>query len=155
MGSFEEAQRWLAEIDRDALGDTPLAVDVWSLAGRMAKERFASMRDRSSAVAREHAARSIENYSHAHAINGDAYPAVNAATMVVRALASAFATGGSGGEFSIFSPSYFYLTKVPSTVFLREAFLVSFFAVASCAAAAWAASRAVSQFRPSEVLRYE
>ena len=80
---------------------------------------------------------------------------VNAATMLVRALASAFAAGGSGGEFSIFSPSYFYLTKVPSTVFLREAFLVSFFAVASCAAAAWAASRAVSQFSPSEVLRYE
>jgi ABC-type lipoprotein release transport system permease subunit len=32
---------------------------------------------------------------------------------------------------------------------------VIFFAVASCAAAAWAASRAVSQFRPSEVLHYE
>jgi lipoprotein-releasing system permease protein len=80
---------------------------------------------------------------------------VNAATMAVRSLAMAFAQGGSGSQFSIFSPAYFYLTKVPSRVFLRETFLVSFFAVASCAAAAWAASRAVSQFRPSEVLRYE
>jgi lipoprotein-releasing system permease protein len=80
---------------------------------------------------------------------------VNAVTMFVRMLALSFAPGGSGGEFAIFSPTYFYLTKVPSHVFLREAFLVSFFAVASCAAAAWAASRAVSLFRPSEVLRYE
>jgi lipoprotein-releasing system permease protein len=80
---------------------------------------------------------------------------VNAATMVVRSLSMVFARGGTLAEFSIFSPAYFYLTKVPSHVFLREAFLVSFFAIASCAAAAWAASRAVSQFRPSEVLRYE
>jgi lipoprotein-releasing system permease protein len=80
---------------------------------------------------------------------------VNAATMLVRTLALAFARAGTGAEFSIFSPAYFYLTKVPSHVFLREAFLVTFFAVASCAAAAWAASRAVSQFRPSEVLHYE
>jgi lipoprotein-releasing system permease protein len=80
---------------------------------------------------------------------------VNAATMVVRSLTMVFAPGEPGSQFSIFSPAYFYLTKVPSHVFLREAFLVSFFAVASCAAASWAASRAVSQFRPSEVLRYE
>jgi len=81
--------------------------------------------------------------------------AVNAAAMIVRTMALSFAPGGSGGEFSIFSPTYFYLTKVPSHVFLREAFMVCFFAVASCAGAAWAASRAVSLFRPSEVLRYE
>jgi lipoprotein-releasing system permease protein len=80
---------------------------------------------------------------------------VNAAMMIVRTVELSFALGGSGGEFSIFSPSFFYLTRVPSHVFLREAFLVSFFAVASCAGAAWAASRAVSLFRPSEVLRYE
>jgi ABC-type lipoprotein release transport system permease subunit len=50
---------------------------------------------------------------------------------------------------------YFYLTQVPSHVFLREAFLVSFFAVMACTGAAWAATRAISRFRPSEVLRYE
>ncbi|MGO9307969.1 MAG: ABC transporter permease [Spirochaetia bacterium] len=80
---------------------------------------------------------------------------VNAAIMIARTVALSFAPEGSGGEFSIFSPSFFYLTRVPSHVFLREAFLVSFFAVVSCAGAAWAASRAVSLFRPSEVLRYE
>src|SRR5208337_4430615 len=80
---------------------------------------------------------------------------INAAMLIVRMLALSFASGGSGGEFSIFSPSLFYLTKVPSHVFFREAYLVSFFAVSSCAGAAWAASRAVSLFRPSEVLRYE
>src|SRR5208337_5330339 len=78
---------------------------------------------------------------------------VNAAVVIVRLVALSF--GPTGGDFSIFSPSFFYLTRVPYHVFLREAYLVSFFAVASCAGAAWAASRAVSLFRPSEVLRYE
>jgi len=80
---------------------------------------------------------------------------VNAATSVARTLTLAFAPESAGGGFAIFSPTYFYLSRVPSHVFLREAFLVCFFAVASCAAAAWAATRAVSRFRPSEVLRYE
>jgi lipoprotein-releasing system permease protein len=80
---------------------------------------------------------------------------VNAAISVVRTLAAAFAPEGEGGGFAIFSPTYFYLIRVPSHVFLREAFLVCFFAVGSCAAAAWAATRAVYRFRPSEVLRYE
>jgi lipoprotein-releasing system permease protein len=58
-------------------------------------------------------------------------------------------------RFAIFSPSSFYLTYVPSHVYMREAFLVTFFAVGACAVASWAAARAVSRFRPSEVLRYE
>lgn len=58
-------------------------------------------------------------------------------------------------RFAIFSPTSFYLTVIPSHVYMREAFLVTFFAVSACAAASWAASRAVSRFRPSEVLRYE
>ncbi len=85
MDAIDEAEKALAEIDREALGSSPLAVEVWSLAGRIAKERFAATRDRSSAAAREHAARAIENYSDAHAIGGDAYPAVNAATMAMLA----------------------------------------------------------------------
>jgi lipoprotein-releasing system permease protein len=80
---------------------------------------------------------------------------VNFVMMIARTIVLSFSTGGGGDGFTIFSPTYFYLTKVPSHVFLREAFLVSFFAVASCAAAAWAASSAVSLFRPAEVLRYE
>ena len=80
---------------------------------------------------------------------------VNTAMMIGRAMVVSFSGGSGGDSFSIFSPTYFYLTKVPSHVFLREAFLVAFFAVASCTGAAWAASRAVSLFRPSEVLRNE
>ncbi len=80
--------------------------------------------------------------------------AVNVALRVLGAVASLLGAGGEG-TFSIFSPAYFYLSSVPSHVLPREAFLVCFFAVLSCAAAAGAASRAVSRFRPAEVLRYE
>jgi lipoprotein-releasing system permease protein len=79
----------------------------------------------------------------------------NAVLHVLAALAAPFAGGGAGGGFRIFSPTYFYLVEVPSRVLVREAFLVSFFAVLACAAAAWSASRAVARFRPAEVLRYE
>ena len=83
IGAIDDAEKLLAEIDRQALGASPLAVEVWSLAGRIAKERFGVARDRSSAVAGEHALRAIDNYSRAFAISGDAYPAVNAATMAL------------------------------------------------------------------------
>jgi len=80
---------------------------------------------------------------------------VNGVLRVLRALVTLFPAGGGSGGFAIFSPAYFYLSSVPSRVFPSEAFLVCFFAVASCAGAAWAASRAVARFRPAEVLRYE
>jgi lipoprotein-releasing system permease protein len=72
-----------------------------------------------------------------------------------RALLLPFMAEGRGGGFSIFSPTYFYLSSVPSRVLPREAFLVALFALLACVTAAWAASRAVSRFRPAEVLRYE
>ncbi len=80
---------------------------------------------------------------------------VNAILRVFHALQYPFVSAGAEGGFSIFSPMYFYLSAVPSRVLPREAFLVSFFALIACVAAAWAASRAVSRFRPAEVLRYE
>ena len=80
---------------------------------------------------------------------------VNWCIRLARVLASPFTSEGAAGGFAIFSPSYFYLTQVPARVFPLEAVLVCFFAVAACGGAAWAASRAVSRFRPSEVLRYE
>jgi lipoprotein-releasing system permease protein len=80
---------------------------------------------------------------------------VNRLLGAARMLLLPFSSSEAGGGFAIFSPTYFYLTKVPSHVFLQEAFLVAFFAVIACTGAAWAASRAVSRFRPSEVLRYE
>ena len=80
---------------------------------------------------------------------------VNAVLRFGQLVMAPFASGEGGGQFSIFSPTYFYLSRVPSRVFLGETFVVSCFAVSACVAAAWAASRAVSLFRPSEVLRYE
>jgi lipoprotein-releasing system permease protein len=80
---------------------------------------------------------------------------VNAFLRLWQVVLLPFVSSDSGAGFAIFSPTYFYLTQVPSHVFLRETFLVSCFAVAACVSAAWAASRAVSIFRPSEVLRYE
>jgi lipoprotein-releasing system permease protein len=73
----------------------------------------------------------------------------------VRLLTLPFVSNPAGARFRIFSPNVFYLSKIPSHVYLREAFMISAFAVVACAGAAWAASRAVSRFRPSEVLRYE
>jgi len=81
--------------------------------------------------------------------------AIGAAVTAYRVLAFPFSALGAGRGFSVFSPSVFYLTRIPSRVFPGEAFLVCAFAVTACAVAAWAASRAVSRFRPSEVLRYE
>lgn len=80
---------------------------------------------------------------------------VNGLLSAVNVLASVFAPGGSKGSFAMFSPAYFYISRVPSRVFPQEAFLVCFFAVLACTGAAWAASRAVSRFRPAEVLRNE
>ncbi len=83
LGATGEAEKWLAGIDREPLGRSPLAVEVWSLAGRVAKERFAASRDRTSAAAREQAKSAIACYQQAFALGGAPYPAVNAATMAM------------------------------------------------------------------------
>jgi len=85
MGATGEAERWLAQVDRDALGSSPLATEVWSLAGRIAKERYALNRDKAPNAARDYARSAIDCYRHAYAIGGSAYPAVNAATMAMLA----------------------------------------------------------------------
>jgi lipoprotein-releasing system permease protein len=58
-------------------------------------------------------------------------------------------------RFSLFSPAYFYITEVPSTVLLREAVLIVLFAVFSPTVAAAAAAARVKEVKPAEVLRYE
>ena len=80
---------------------------------------------------------------------------VNGTLGIGRILQAALSSQGPPPRFAIFSSTSFYLSQVPSHVYLREAFMVAFFAVAACAVAALAASRAVSRFRPAEVLRYE
>jgi tetratricopeptide (TPR) repeat protein len=85
MGATREAEQWLAHIDRERLGASPLAVEVWSLAGRIAKDRFATTADRDSGGARDALRTAIACYERAFALGGSAYPAVNAATLAMLA----------------------------------------------------------------------
>ena len=61
----------------------------------------------------------------------------------------------AGGSFALFSPAYFYLDRVPSRVLFHEALFIFLFAILSSVAAAYLASRRVSEIKPAEVLRYE
>ncbi len=63
--------------------------------------------------------------------------------------------GGTGESFSLFSPTYFYLTEVPSRVLFPEVLLVYLFAQLSTAAAAFFASLRISGISPAGVLREE
>ena len=81
MGAGSEAQAWLERIDTQRIEDAALAVDVWSLAGRIAKDSYASRRSTSPEAASAHAAIALEHYRRAYEVSGAYYPAVNAATM--------------------------------------------------------------------------
>ena len=81
IGAIDEAETWLGKIDRGQLDNSPLTTEVWSLAGRIAKERFSAARNKTSVAAREHARGAIAAYQRAFDIGGSPYPAVNAATM--------------------------------------------------------------------------
>lgn len=74
-------------------------------------------------------------------------------------LANAFAasvTGTApGGDFSLFSPQYFYMDYIPVRIFLSEAAAVFSFGILSAAGAAWFASGSVLRLKPAEVMRYE
>ena len=83
MGAIDEAEKWLARVDRERIADSTLAADASNLAGRIAKDRFAATLDRSSSSARDYAFAAIEHYRRAFSLSGAAYPAVNAATMAM------------------------------------------------------------------------
>ncbi len=83
MGAITQAERWLAPIDRDRVGSRELAADIWSLSGRIAKERYAGVE--AAACKPCHALTSIASYRRAFEISSAAYPAVNAATMAMLA----------------------------------------------------------------------
>jgi lipoprotein-releasing system permease protein len=61
----------------------------------------------------------------------------------------------AGSDFTIFSPEYFYIDKVPVRMLFPEILFVFLFGVLSSASAAWFASRSITKLKPSEVLRYE
>lgn len=91
MSAIGEAENWLLHVDRDPLGNSPLAIEVWSLAGRIAKERYAVAKDRAADAARGFSGVAIDCYRRAFSIGGSAYPAVNAATMAMLSGDSALA----------------------------------------------------------------
>lgn len=91
MGATGEAEKWLTQVDRTQLGNSPLAAEVWSLAGRIAKERYAAASDRTVAAARDLVHTATDGYQRAFGISGAAYPAVNAATLAMLSGDSALA----------------------------------------------------------------
>jgi len=80
--------------------------------------------------------------------------AVNSIIGIVQGLLLIFAGNGHFENFSVFSPMYFYLTKVPVEIKLNEVIAIAFFAVAACSAAAYFASLKISRIKPAEILRY-
>ncbi|MDO8533949.1 MAG: TRAFs-binding domain-containing protein, partial [Xanthobacteraceae bacterium] len=84
MGAIGEAEKWLGQVDPRHLGDSTIAADFWSLAGRIAKERYsAAASDRPHSAALDFAHAALDCYRRAFGISGSAYPAVNAATMAM------------------------------------------------------------------------
>jgi lipoprotein-releasing system permease protein len=82
---------------------------------------------------------------------------VNGALALAGAIVRLFGISAStfSGGFSIFSPTYFYLTEVPSRVLFPEALLIFMFGLLSAAGAAFFASAQVAGVKPAEALRYE
>ncbi len=76
------------------------------------------------------------------------------ASQVLNALSSLLA-GKGGGDYSVFSPRYFYLMEVPVRLLFPEILFVAAAAMASTALAAAAASTRVAGLDPAELLRYE
>ena len=80
------------------------------------------------------------------------------AATIMRAGAGLFRSIGvfpSGGDYRLFSPSYFYIETIPVSISPAELIFIAFTAVASTAIAALLASRRVSEAKPSEVFRNE
>lgn len=75
---------------------------------------------------------------------------LNAASAVLAPL-----LGGRPGDFSIFSPEYFYLMEVPVRVLYPETFLIAVAAIGSSAGAAALASSRITRLEPAELLRHE
>lgn len=57
--------------------------------------------------------------------------------------------------FSVFSPAYFYLNKVPVKILFHEVLFIFFFAFIASVYAAYSAAGKITEFNPSEILRYE
>jgi len=79
---------------------------------------------------------------------------INAFINIINVLAGLFGAG-MAGNFAVFSPAVFYIKEIPSRILPFEVALIFMFGFISALAAAWFASRKVSNIQPAEVLRYE
>lgn len=73
---------------------------------------------------------------------------------ILDALFSPFLSS-SGYSGRLFSPAYFYIQKVPVIILFHEVLYIFFFAFLSSILAAWSASKKITEFNPTEILRYE
>ncbi len=73
----------------------------------------------------------------------------------INAFLSALLLSGPDEVFSLFSPEYFYIDRIPVRIVFSEVLFVFLFGVLSASAASWMASRAIIRLKPAEVLRYE
>jgi lipoprotein-releasing system permease protein len=80
---------------------------------------------------------------------------VNFFIRIVNGLSALAGFSPEAGEFSIFSPTVFYIKEIPSRIIAREVVLVFMFGFLSALFAAWFASGKVARTGPAEVLRYE
>ncbi len=70
-------------------------------------------------------------------------------------ISGSIAAGANTPSVSFFSPVYFYLTEVPTRILLYEVAGIFAFGVYSSLAAAYLASKRISEITPARVLRYE
>lgn len=76
----------------------------------------------------------------------------------MRTMAAGLASLGLGsgaGDYRLFSPSYFYIDKIPVSISTPELLFITATAVASTVLAAFSAASKVSEAKPSEVFRNE
>ncbi|MFT5175759.1 MAG: class 3 adenylate cyclase [Gammaproteobacteria bacterium] len=78
-GNISLAEHTLQPLIDEQAEDILLSVDVLSLAGRLAKDRWSRLDDRQ--LQRSAANKSADFYSRAFALSGDYFPAINAASM--------------------------------------------------------------------------
>lgn len=76
----------------------------------------------------------------------------------LRAITAGLASLGLGsgaGDYRLFSPSYFYIDKIPVSISAQELLFIAATAAASTVLAAFSAASKVSEAKPSEVFRNE
>ena len=74
---------------------------------------------------------------------------------ILRWVSYALSAGEKSRTVSFFSPVYFYLTEVPIRILLLEVVGIFAFGISSSLAAAYLASKRISEIKPARVLRYE